>query len=212
MGRGGPGGGTARGFARGWRWNAVGTVLGRRGVFAGPTLGQHRVGDGFAPDTSGSLLGPCLVRTRSALGICWIRARPKADSQREGAGRLRGSCRNHAGMRAGLLPEACRMRGGEPLDARHRTAGRRRYDADMENATRQTDTTPRRASLVTKVTRLASEALLETLWPTRCAVCDEPGELLCGPCRLGLPYTDWWRACPAAERRSAGCNAANAIP
>lgn len=66
----------------------------------------------------------------------------------------------------------------------------------MENATRQTDTTPRRVSLATKVARLASEALLETLWPTRCAVCDEPGELLCGPCRLGLPYIDWWRACP----------------
>lgn len=44
--------------------------------------------------------------------------------------------------------------------------------------------------------RLVGEALLETLWPTRCAVCDQPGELLCDECRQGLPYIDWWRACP----------------
>ena len=66
----------------------------------------------------------------------------------------------------------------------------------MENATRQTDTTPRRASLATKVARLTSEALLETLWPTRCAVCDTPGEVLCAPCSLNLSHIDWWRACP----------------
>lgn len=42
----------------------------------------------------------------------------------------------------------------------------------------------------------AAEALTETLWPTRCAVCDAPGEVLCTPCRLSLPYLDWWRACP----------------
>lgn len=44
--------------------------------------------------------------------------------------------------------------------------------------------------------RLLGEAVLETLWPTRCAVCDAPGELLCDACRLHLPYLDWWRACP----------------
>lgn len=42
----------------------------------------------------------------------------------------------------------------------------------------------------------AAEALSETLWPTRCAVCDTPGEVLCARCRLQLPYLDWWRACP----------------
>lgn len=42
----------------------------------------------------------------------------------------------------------------------------------------------------------ASEALAETLWPTRCAVCDEPGEVLCEACLRKLPYLDWWRACP----------------
>lgn len=41
-----------------------------------------------------------------------------------------------------------------------------------------------------------AEALAETLWPTRCAICDTPGELLCTPCRLHLPYVDYWRACP----------------
>lgn len=42
----------------------------------------------------------------------------------------------------------------------------------------------------------ATEALAETLWPTRCAVCDAPGEVLCNACRAALPYLDWWRACP----------------
>ena len=44
--------------------------------------------------------------------------------------------------------------------------------------------------------RGAAEALAETLWPTRCAVCDAPGEVLCDACRSALPYLDWWRACP----------------
>ena len=39
-------------------------------------------------------------------------------------------------------------------------------------------------------------AALETLWPTRCAVCDAPGELLCNACRAELPFIDLWRACP----------------
>lgn len=42
----------------------------------------------------------------------------------------------------------------------------------------------------------AAEALVETLWPTRCAVCDAPGEVLCDHCRRVLPYLDCWRACP----------------
>ncbi|WP_232050842.1 ComF family protein [Arabiibacter massiliensis] len=44
--------------------------------------------------------------------------------------------------------------------------------------------------------RAAAEAVAETLWPTRCAVCDEPGEVLCARCRMMLPHLDWWRACP----------------
>lgn len=41
----------------------------------------------------------------------------------------------------------------------------------------------------------AGTALAETLWPTRCAVCDTPGEVLCPSCLRNLPYLDWWRAC-----------------
>lgn len=45
-------------------------------------------------------------------------------------------------------------------------------------------------------TSMIGDALVETLWPTRCAVCDAPGETLCHSCRLNLPYIDHWRACP----------------
>ena len=59
---------------------------------------------------------------------------------------------------------------------------------------------PPRRSRVAQTTRLygrgAAEAIAETLWPTRCAVCDAPGEVLCAACRLNLRHIDWWRACP----------------
>lgn len=35
----------------------------------------------------------------------------------------------------------------------------------------------------------------EALWPTRCAVCDEPDHLLCPSCQSKLPYIDSCRAC-----------------
>lgn len=58
---------------------------------------------------------------------------------------------------------------------------------------------PRR-SRAAKTVRLygrgAAEAIAETLWPTRCAVCDTPGEVLCASCSLELQHIDWWRACP----------------
>lgn len=40
-----------------------------------------------------------------------------------------------------------------------------------------------------------ANVLSETVWPTRCAVCDAPGAALCDRCRARLPYIDWWRAC-----------------
>lgn len=43
---------------------------------------------------------------------------------------------------------------------------------------------------------LAAEAAAETLWPTRCAVCDEPGSLICERCRARLPLVDACSACP----------------
>lgn len=45
--------------------------------------------------------------------------------------------------------------------------------------------------------RSAGESLAETLWPTRCAGCDMPGELLCEECRSGLPWVEQRLACPS---------------
>lgn len=61
--------------------------------------------------------------------------------------------------------------------------------------------------------RGAAEALAETLWPTRCAVCDKPGEVLCDRCRMNLSYIDWWRACPrcGAPYGLAQCTECNAV-
>ncbi len=36
----------------------------------------------------------------------------------------------------------------------------------------------------------------ELLWPTRCVVCDLPGELLCARCREELPWIEQRWACP----------------
>lgn len=43
--------------------------------------------------------------------------------------------------------------------------------------------------------RFAAEVVAETLWPTRCALCDGLGKVLCERCEAGLTYVDWWRAC-----------------
>ena len=40
------------------------------------------------------------------------------------------------------------------------------------------------------------ETVSETLWPTRCAVCDALGDVLCPECRERLSYIDSVRACP----------------
>jgi predicted amidophosphoribosyltransferase len=44
--------------------------------------------------------------------------------------------------------------------------------------------------------RFWSEAFKELLWPTRCVICDEPGELICASCRAGLPWIEQRLACP----------------
>lgn len=43
--------------------------------------------------------------------------------------------------------------------------------------------------------RFAAEVAAETLWPTRCTLCERPGAVLCERCSQTLPYLDWWRAC-----------------
>lgn len=42
----------------------------------------------------------------------------------------------------------------------------------------------------------STTTVLETLWPSRCVICEAPGELVCERCRLGLAYIDQWLACP----------------
>lgn len=44
--------------------------------------------------------------------------------------------------------------------------------------------------------RLLLDATCEVLWPTRCALCDTPGTLMCHPCATNLPYLDQLTACP----------------
>lgn len=76
--------------------------------------------------------------------------------------------------RLGIQPEACTFR---------------------ESSARYT---PR--MLQTRLNRLlsaAAEIALETLWPTRCAVCDTPGEdVLCKTCAKSLLVVDANMACP----------------
>ena len=40
-----------------------------------------------------------------------------------------------------------------------------------------------------------SEVAKETLWPTRCAICDTPGSVLCEKCRNSLLFVDSCKAC-----------------
>ena len=46
------------------------------------------------------------------------------------------------------------------------------------------------------LTRTLVDGLLEALFPTRCAGCELPGELLCSRCREALPLIDPATACP----------------
>ena len=48
---------------------------------------------------------------------------------------------------------------------------------------------------VRQALRFAAEVAAETLWPTRCALCDALGEVLCERCAASIPHVDWWRAC-----------------
>ncbi len=41
-----------------------------------------------------------------------------------------------------------------------------------------------------------AQSICETLWPTRCALCDTPGKLLCPQCARSLEFIDYYRACP----------------
>ena len=47
-----------------------------------------------------------------------------------------------------------------------------------------------------KLVRSAGVGLVEMAWPTRCAVCDMPGELLCEECWQALPWIEQADSCP----------------
>ncbi|MBO7702431.1 MAG: ComF family protein, partial [Eggerthellaceae bacterium] len=51
------------------------------------------------------------------------------------------------------------------------------------------------SEIARRAASFAAETAAETLWPTRCAICDRPGSVLCERCAGELPYLDWWRAC-----------------
>ena len=44
--------------------------------------------------------------------------------------------------------------------------------------------------------KLMQMGLVEAVWPSRCVICDTPGELVCSRCSLLLPYLDQLLACP----------------
>ncbi|MEG2006501.1 MAG: phosphoribosyltransferase family protein [Raoultibacter sp.] len=72
---------------------------------------------------------------------------------------------------------------------------------------------PRYQEVVGEYGRAILEVVSETLWPTRCAICDLPGELLCENCRLTLPFVDFLRACPrcGAPFGSIQCSECNPV-
>ena len=47
-----------------------------------------------------------------------------------------------------------------------------------------------------RLARAVGLAAIESIWTTRCIICDTPGDTLCPSCRLRLPYIDRWMACP----------------
>lgn len=57
------------------------------------------------------------------------------------------------------------------------------------------------------------QALCETLWPTRCVLCDAPGSLLCENCMRDLRYIDFYQTCPVcgAPWGRIQCDSCNAV-
>ena len=55
---------------------------------------------------------------------------------------------------------------------------------------------PPARGLARAIRDFAADMVTETLYPTRCAVCDKPGAVLCGSLRRSAPYIDALTACP----------------
>lgn len=65
---------------------------------------------------------------------------------------------------------------------------------------------------VKRIAKFAGEVAIETLWPTRCAVCDLAGiDVLCDECRAKLCFIDMYKACskcgaPHGQIQCTECN------
>ncbi len=54
----------------------------------------------------------------------------------------------------------------------------------------------KRKSVFRRALALGIDVAAETLWPTRCAICDKPGEVICEACEEKIRYIDVLHACP----------------
>lgn len=67
------------------------------------------------------------------------------------------------------------------------------FRAPDDRSTRRRST--RRADL-RRAKDLALDIMTEALWPTRCAICDEPGYVVCSDCAHRIHYIDILSSCP----------------
>ena len=59
---------------------------------------------------------------------------------------------------------------------------------------------------------VAKDVALETIWPTRCVICDKPGTLLCGSCVSKIPFIDISNACKVCGEPYATLQCCNCSP
>lgn len=53
------------------------------------------------------------------------------------------------------------------------------------------------APFIASIGRALRDSVAEALFPTRCVLCEQPGELLCEECRAALPWIEQRLACPS---------------
>lgn len=133
------------------------------------------------------------------------------ESQENASGMFRESKRSVLGALRGIRGKFRGIPRGSQRNSENDPLGFRRIPKGISEAIEATDLTDSRLALnsmdkrtdiplAKRARSLAQDALdvlTETLWPTRCAICDEQGLLLCDSCRNSLPFIDWWRACPS---------------
>lgn len=67
------------------------------------------------------------------------------------------------------------------------------------------------AAILDAYAQAAKLSVLETIWPSRCIICEVAGELVCDKCRSSLSFIDQWEACPCCGaphglRQCSECN------